>query len=199
MRLHQGRRRRWQLRRVSARPIPQTAKLLDEMAKPVASTLGTAYWSCVPFAFGAKRFVKYKLEPTIDVDPITDPPSDPTYLAADLRRRLKAGEARFRFMRSVQHRSGDHAARQGEVRWDEAVSPPIHVADLVLPQQDITARGQAEYGENLAWNIWRVTEDHEPQGIDRRGPARGLCGLRRAATQCQWRAGRRAGRAEARA
>jgi hypothetical protein len=27
---------------------PDTAKILNEMAKPVASTLGTAYWSCVP-------------------------------------------------------------------------------------------------------------------------------------------------------
>jgi hypothetical protein len=44
---------------------PQTAKLLDEMAKPVANMLATTYWSCVPFAFGAGRFVKYKLEPTI--------------------------------------------------------------------------------------------------------------------------------------
>jgi hypothetical protein len=71
---------------------PATARLLDEMAKPVASPLATAYWSCVPFAFGADRFVKYKLEPTVDVEPITSPPSDPTYLAADLRERLEASK-----------------------------------------------------------------------------------------------------------
>ena len=141
---------------------PDTAKILDEMAKPVASTLGTAYWSCVPFAFGAKRFVKYKLQPTIDGEPIVEPPTDPTYLAADLERRLKAGEARFRF--AVQFRAGDQPLDKATVRWEESVSPPVHVADLILPQQDITARGQAEYGENLAWNIWRVTKDHEPQG-----------------------------------
>ena len=143
---------------------PQTAKLLDEMAKPVASTLGIAYWSCIPFAFGAKRFVKYKLEPTIDVDPITDPPSNPSYLAADLATRLKAGEARFRFMVQFSTDPATMPLDKASVRWDEAVSPPIHVADLVLPQQDITARGQPEYGENLAWNIWRVTKEHEPQG-----------------------------------
>lgn len=143
---------------------PQTAKLLDEMGKAVASTLGIAYWSCVPFAFGAKRFVKYKLEPTIDVDPITDPPSSPTYLAADLATRLKAGEARFRFMVQFSADPATMPLDQATVRWDESVSPPIHVADLILPRQDITARGQAEYGENLAWNIWRVTKEHEPQG-----------------------------------
>jgi hypothetical protein len=143
---------------------PETANLLDEMAKPVASTLGTAYWSCVPFAFGAGRFVKYKLEPTIDVDPITGPPNDPAYLAADLKMRLKAGEVRFRFMVQFSIDPAIMPLDKATVRWDESVSAPIHVADLILPQQDIAARGQPEYGENLAWNIWRVTKEHEPQG-----------------------------------
>lgn len=143
---------------------PETAKLLDEMAKPVASVLATSYWSCVPFAFGANRFVKYKLEPVTEVDPIKDPPSNPTYLAADLETRLRDGEARFRFM--VQFSSDPDAMPldRASVRWEEALSPPLHVADLILPRQDIKARGQAEYGENLAWNIWRVTKEHEPQG-----------------------------------
>jgi hypothetical protein len=36
---------------------PETNDLLNEMAHPVASVLGIDYWSCVPFAFGDKRFV----------------------------------------------------------------------------------------------------------------------------------------------
>jgi hypothetical protein len=143
---------------------PSTARLLGEMAKPVSSTLGIAYWSCLPFAFGPDRFVKYKLEPTIDVGPIDGGPADPTYLAADLRTRLAAGEARFRF--TVQFRTDPVTMPLDEatVPWDEAVSPPIHVADLVLPKQDIALRGTAAYGENLSFNIWRVTQDHAPQG-----------------------------------
>ena len=35
---------------------------------------------------------------------------------------------------------------------------------MILPPQDISARGQADYGENLSWNIWRVTQDHKPAG-----------------------------------
>jgi hypothetical protein len=143
---------------------PETAKLLDEMAKPVASVLAAAYWSGLPFAFGPGRYVKYKLEPTVDADPIDQAPPDPTYLAADLAARLKAGEARFRF--AVQFRT-DPAAMpldQATIRWEEAMSPPVHVADLILDRQDITERGQAEYGENLSCNIWRVTEAHRPVG-----------------------------------
>jgi hypothetical protein len=143
---------------------PVTARLLDEMARPVTSVLATGYWSCVPFAFGPERYVKYKLEQAADPDPSTPVPSAPTYLAADLERRLKAGEERFRF--SVQFRT-DPATMpldQATVRWEESVSPALHLADLILPQQDITARGQAAYGENLSWNIWRVTEEHKPEG-----------------------------------
>jgi hypothetical protein len=143
---------------------PVTARLLDEMARPVTSVLAASYWSCVPFAFGPERYVKYQLEQAIDPDPSTPVPSDPTYLAADLEKRLKAGDARFRF--SVQFRT-DPATMpldRATVRWEESVSPALHLADLILPQQDITARGQAAYGENLSWNIWRVTEEHKPEG-----------------------------------
>jgi hypothetical protein len=143
---------------------PKTAKLLAEMATPVASTLSTAYWSGIPFAFGRDRYVKYKLEPAIEADPMTDPPTDPNYLAVDLERRLKAGEARFRFFLQFRTDAIAMPLDQATVRWDELASPPLHVADLIIPQQDITVRGQPAYGENLSWNIWRVTEDHRPEG-----------------------------------
>ena len=31
-------------------------------------------------------------------------------------------------------------------------TPPIHLATLILPRQDLDTRGQAPYGENLAFN-----------------------------------------------
>lgn len=143
---------------------PETAKLLDEMAKPAASVLASPYWSGLPFAFGPDRFVKYKLEPALTLDPPADQPADPTYLAADLEARMKAGEQRFTFC--VQFRTDPKTMPLDEatVRWPEAESPYIPVAELILPAQDITHRGQPDYGENLAWNIWRVTKEHEPQG-----------------------------------
>ena len=50
------------------------------------------------------------------------------------------------------------------MRWDEAVSPPVHVATLVLPRQDLDARGQSTYGENLAFNPWHALPEHQPDG-----------------------------------
>lgn len=48
------------------------------------------------------------------------------------------------------------------VRWKESESVPVKVARLTLQQQDITARGQAAYGENLALNPWHSLAEHRP-------------------------------------
>jgi hypothetical protein len=146
------------------RKHPETARILNDMAKPVGSVLASPYWSGVPFAFGPQRFVKYKLEPTVTAPPPPTPPVDPTYLAADLIARLKNGDVSFRFCAQFQTNPQTEPLDKATVPWPESISPPVHLADLVLPRQDITARGQSAYGENLAWNIWRVTEDHRPQG-----------------------------------
>ena len=143
---------------------PKTAELLDAMARPIASVLSTPYWSGLPFRFGPETYAKYKLEPTLSVDAPTGPPRDPSYLAADLRARLRNGEARFRFMLQLRTVPDRMPLDEATVVWPEELSQPVHVADLILSAQDIAARGQADYGENLSMNIWRVTADHAPVG-----------------------------------
>ncbi len=145
---------------------PVMAQILNEMEKVVPTVLGTPYWSGIPFRFGEGRYVKYKLEPE------TVPPGngqapdydDPFYLRADLHERMANGEARFRFM--VQLRTDDATMPLDEatVRWSEVASPPVHVATLILPQQDLSTRGQGAYGENLAFNPWHSLPENEPVG-----------------------------------
>lgn len=141
---------------------PKTKRILDEMAQVVGSTLTINYWSVLPYAFGEKRYVKYKLEP-ID-QPEATPFNDPNYLAIDLESRLRQRSASFRFM--VQFRTNPETMPLDEatVRWEESESEPIHIATLHLPQQDICANGQPEYGENLSYNPWHCLKEHEPQG-----------------------------------
>jgi catalase len=144
---------------------PKTRQILADMARPVPSLLHSEYWSVLPSAFGADRHVKYKLAPVSAGEP-AQPPTEPNpnYLADDLRRRLLAGEARFRF--SVQLRADPDRMPLDEatVRWDEELSPPIQVATLVLPSQDIDAPGQPEYGENLSFTPWHSLAAHAPVG-----------------------------------
>lgn len=147
-------------------PNPKTDQILEEMNHPVDSVLETPYWGVLPTHFGAGRFCKYKIEPEVVPPGTGQAPDydDPFYLRADLHSRMNDGEARLRFM--VQLRTDDDRMPldQATVEWSEELSPPVHVATLVLPRQDLDTRGQAEYGENLAINTWHTLPEHQPVG-----------------------------------
>jgi len=145
------------------RTHPVTKQILDAMQKVELSVLTATYWSVLPYAFGKGRYVKYKLEPEQARD--SEPPTDNSnYLADDLARRLLNGEARFKFMVQCRTNAKAMPLDTATVRWSERDSPPIHVATLILPQQDIAPLGQRTYGENLAFNPWHALPEHEPQG-----------------------------------
>ncbi len=151
---------------------PVTDRILNEMTKPVNSLLEETLWSCIPFLFGAdtnpnsQLYCKYKLMPLAEPNaPAPTAGSDPNYLSIDLETRLRAGSVEFQFMlqpRTSMLMSIDDATDV----WDETAdgSPPIAVATLTLFQQDITAPGQRDYGESLAYHIWRTLAAHPPVG-----------------------------------
>lgn len=144
---------------------PVTAQILDDMEKVVDSALTTPYWSVLPSRFGSTRYIKYKLEPLDAAAPDAPPDfADPFYLRADLHSRLRNGPARFRFM--VQFRTDDATMPldAATVRWSETASPPVQLGILELPRQDLDARGQSTYAENLAYNPWHSLPEHEPVG-----------------------------------
>ena len=138
---------------------PETKRILNEMEKAEASCLTAEYWAILPFAFGKDRFVKYKLEP-VD-QPIGEPFNENDYLAVDLASRLRRGPMRFRFLIQPRGNARRDPLDKAMVRWSGEWE---HIADLVLNQQDIQARGQGDYGENLSFNIWRTPPEQEPQG-----------------------------------
>ena len=148
------------------REHPITQQILDDMAKQVPSVLVSDYWSVLPSRFGEGRYVKYKLEPIDPVPPADGAPdyADPFYLRADLHARIQRGEARFRFLVQFQTSDEEMPLDAATVRWSETASPPIHVATLILPQQDAGSRGQSTYGENLAYNPWHALPVHKPVG-----------------------------------
>jgi L-lysine epsilon oxidase-like protein len=138
---------------------PKTAKILKEMAKVEGSVLTTTYWAILPFRLGGE-FVKYRLDP--ETDPQNVPDDSVDYLATDMENRLAEREYRFRLM--IQRRT-DPARMpldRATVEWPVSESRFIHAATLVIPRQDIGKRGQGEYGQDLAYNIWRVPEENAP-------------------------------------
>ncbi|MBQ0960319.1 LodA/GoxA family CTQ-dependent oxidase [Ideonella sp. 4Y11] len=154
------------------RHAPDTNALLDRMAKPIRSVLATNLWSVVPFRLGS-GFCKYMLVPgtsTFPGDPDTD---DPHFLAADLRARMARGPATLDLYVQVR----PDAASFGEayldehfpldratVVWDDKLAPPVRVATIALPQQDVAEPAQAIYGDWLAFNIGRVPAVNAPVG-----------------------------------
>jgi hypothetical protein len=50
------------------------------------------------------------------------------------------------------------------VEWPEELSPYVSVARLHIPGQDISGPENAEKSDALAFNQWRVTEEHRPLG-----------------------------------
>lgn len=139
------------------------SRLLDRMEKKVEGSVLTAtYWAILPFQSGQQRYVKYRLDPETPSEPIGGNTDD--YLRTDMTRRLAKREHRFRFMVQLRTNPDTMPLDQATVEWPESESPFVHVATLILPQQDVCARGQAEYGEALAFNIWRLPPEQTPVG-----------------------------------
>lgn len=137
----------------------KTRDILNRMQKVEGSVLTTTYWGILPFRLGG-RVVKYRLDPETAAQNVSN--DAPDYLATDLANRLAASEYRFRLM--IQERTDPAVMPLDEatVEWPEDTSPFVEVATFVLPCQDVNARGQPEYGQGLAFNIWRVPEANAP-------------------------------------
>ena len=141
---------------------PKLARILQAMAKVEASCLSASYWAILPFKLGDKHIVKYRLVPE-DADRGA-PFNDTNYLALDLQQRLRTKHAKFRFEIQVRTNDATMSLDDAQAVWNTEESPYVCIAELYFPQQDICAIGQSEFGNGLAFNIWRTLPQHEPIG-----------------------------------
>lgn len=139
---------------------PHTRKILDEMGESVeASVLTTTYWAALPFRMGGE-IVRYRLSPETAPQNVPDDARD--YLAVDMTNRLAAGEYAFNLEVQLRTDPKTMPLDMASLPWPEKESPYVAVARIVLPRQDVLLRGQAAYGQELAFNIWRVPEANAP-------------------------------------
>ncbi|WP_224651209.1 hypothetical protein [Pectobacterium versatile] len=145
---------------------PEAAKILDEMeSRTVESVLTEPLWSCVPFKFGENAFCKFKLAVQSVANPNNPPEYDaPDYLARDMQERLMNGEARLNFYVQLRTNNATQSVSSARSLWKENEAIPMKVATLTFPKQNIVARGQADYGESLSFNIWRTLPEMIPLG-----------------------------------
>ena len=138
----------------------KTNDILNAMDDSVeGSCLTTTYWAILPFRMGSE-IVKYRWHPETEPENVPDDATD--YLATDLANRLAERDYSFRLEVQLRTNPETMPLDEATVPWPEKESPWRAVARLTLPRQDVCARGQSDYGQSLAFNIWRVPEVNAP-------------------------------------
>jgi catalase len=138
--------------------------VLTTSTSNMPSVATASYWTRTAFAFGgaAARLV---LRPR-DAAPASAG-RGPDYLGAELTRRLATGDVVFELAAQLYRDPTRTPIEDGSVNWLESDTPPIPLARLTLPRQDLTsadARTHAAAIEEIAFTPWNVVGDIRPLG-----------------------------------
>jgi Animal haem peroxidase/Catalase len=134
----------------------------------VSSLALETYWSRGAMSWGPHLAVRYLLRPVTGAAAAHSPSkTDPSYLRREIEGRLAAGDIVFELC--IQHYRDPISTpiEDTSIEWTAAASPPIVVAELSLPRQDVdtaTARAIARGIEEMAFNPWNTTADFRPLG-----------------------------------
>jgi hypothetical protein len=128
------------------------------------------YWSRTSFQFG-KQAVRFLLRPVAAEDRISareqlsavvrsliqGGEQKEYYLRQRLKKALKEGEVCFEFCVQLFVDEKRTPVEHAYIEWKETDSPPIPIATLILPRQDIDSQLQADI-EHMAFNPWNTSE-----------------------------------------
>lgn len=152
----------------------ETIRMLRTVLKQVgrkADSLSTErYWSRTPYAFGEVA-VKFILSPVTGWahkrTTVAGKEESADYLREDLIELLKKGDVSFDFQAQVWASDKATPIEDGTVEWLESDSPPVTLARLVIPQQDLTtteAQATQTKVEKLHFNPWVTSGVFRPLG-----------------------------------
>jgi hypothetical protein len=125
------------------------------------------FWSRGPYACGPLA-VKFLLAPAEGTAAGPEPNrADPNYLRTEFAARLAAGDVAYDLLVQRFADARRTPIEDGSVEWREADAPPVPVARLVIPRQDLTAAGAlatAAAVDRLEFNPWHTTPEFRPLG-----------------------------------
>ena len=149
----------------------EKARALKVNGTWIINPLYRQYWSMTPYRLGidAERIaIKFSAKPRVEKRPdfrawirnFLDPHFS---LKENLQQVLSSRETWFDFF--VQ-RYVDHSTPIEDTltEWKESFSPPIHVAKIIIPVQDLSSAARSELCENLSFNPWHCLPEHRPLG-----------------------------------
>jgi len=154
------------IRRVGLREaVRMLYVVLSTSTAKMASVATVPYWSRTPYSFrgAAARLV---LKPR-DTRGVGTPGSGRDYLGNELQQRLADGDVEFDLAAQLFVDDKRTPIEDGSVEWLERDSPPIHLARLTMPRQDLTspdAQRQAAAIDQIAFTPWNVVGDIRPLG-----------------------------------
>ncbi|MGH7711513.1 MAG: peroxidase family protein, partial [Gemmatimonadaceae bacterium] len=91
----------------------------------------------------------------------------PDYLRDELTRRVASGDVVFDLAAQLYVDPKRTPIEDGSVEWRESDSPPVPLARLTMPRQDLTsadAQQRAVAIERMAFTPWNVVGDIRPLG-----------------------------------
>jgi Animal haem peroxidase/Catalase len=142
--------------------------VLKGSRRTVPSLALETYWSRGAILWGDAGPVRYLLRPAAGAPAAPEPSrTDPDYLHHEIAKRLRGGDVVFDFCLQPYVDEERTPIEDGSVEWTEAVSPPVQVATLTIPRQDIDsveARGIERHVDQIAFNPWHTTNEFRPLG-----------------------------------
>ncbi len=147
----------------------ETRRMLDNVRtafRECDSVAMESYWSRGAIAWGNEA-ARYVFKPAPDAPAVKGTHSGASRLSSEYATRQANGDVVFelfvqRFVSEDQTPIEDAAHE-----WDERVSPPLKVAELVMPQRDLSspqALAEALKIEQLGFNPWNTAEEFRPLG-----------------------------------
>lgn len=138
---------------------------IKQAARPSSSLATERYWSRGAILWGDAGPVRYSLRPTAASLP-SSPNGEPNGLRTEFQDRLLRDDVEFRFALQAFVDEDSTPIEDGAIEWTEAASPPVDIATLVIPRQDLRASEAAGLSavDEIAFNPWNAPADFRPLG-----------------------------------
>ena len=140
--------------------IGQGVRVCPSLALETFWSRGAVLWGPNP--------VRFQLRPVAGASAAAvEPLEGSDALRAELARRLTKGPVHYRLALQRFVDEAHTPIEDGAVEWREDVSPPIEVATLVVPKQDLLGEAgvaQAAVVDGLAFNPWNAPPEFRPLG-----------------------------------
>ena len=150
--------------------IRMLANVIGYSRRKVGSLATETYWSRGPFQLGSAA-LQFHAKPSSGTSEV-EPGEEENYLRQELVERLKQGDVTFDIMAQLFVSEKKTPIEDGAKLWKESDSPPLRIAQLIIPQQDLAENQDQDDEasiEQTGFNPWNGAATFRPLGQLNRG------------------------------